>query len=105
MAEFAVIDEIGDNPVDTLADQEDPMDYREWIKAVEDPFHQFRHLIYQARVKREALGVDQAEIDRLKERKEAITKRFTDYKSSLRNKAKELCQTSPVNTAELDREK
>ena len=80
------------------------MEYKEWIKAVEDPFNQFRALIHQVIIKRPP-GVDDAEIDWLNERKDALKAKVGGYKTSLRNKAKELRQSSSVNSAELEHEK
>ena len=55
-------------PAETLADQEE---YKEWIKAVEDPFNQFRALIHQVIIKWPP-GADDAEIDQLNMQKEAL---------------------------------
>merc|ERR1712002_1448699 len=67
MVELTVVEVISDNRVEALADKEDLMEYKEWIKSVEDPFHQFRNLINQVIVKRPP-GVDDAEIAYLNEK-------------------------------------
>ena len=66
IVELAVLEVIDENPIETLNEQNDLTEYKEWIKAVNDPYNQFKNLIHQVIV-RPPQGVDGDKIDQLNE--------------------------------------